>query len=283
MNMTEFQRLQMVDVIEPIRDMIGRGIDIRPDDTLFVNQHVVPGPWIVNEVDKERNCELWTIWHNKYRFIPAGCRQCWKITYSPHSLKEVYQVLELQDPEKGLGLPAKVGMENRIWTGNVGGYSAFWYAPLGCGLHRARGIHTRIKSELTKTIKYSPDLVLKRGCTEFERLMGPSDTWDQSAMEQGWDEREKILASVFRIDPPRQPSKLLEINTKLRMIYYAHEHSDQTYKDFVGQDSLPPLTRYEKSIHSDKDFPPEDKHGITDLRHEDASDDKEASPKLTLV
>ena len=282
MTMTEFQRLQLVDVIEPIREMIGKGITVKGDE-LHVDQIVVPSPWVVNQVDTERNCELWTIWFNRYRFIPAGCRQCWKVTYSPKSLKEVYQVLELQDEEKGLGLPAKAGMENRAWTGNQGGYSAFWYLPLGCGLHRARGLHTRIKSELTKLIKYSPDLILKRGCTEFERLMGPSDTWDQVATEQGWDEREKILASVFRIDPPVQPSKMLTINTKLRMIYYAHEHGDVTYKEFVGSEQLPPLTRYEKSIHSVIDFPPEDKNGINITGHEDADDREKASPKLTIV
>lgn len=283
MLLTEFQKLQLVDVIEPIRELIGNGITIRGDE-LHVDQKLVPSPWIINQVDEERRCELWTVWFNRYRFIPAGCRQCWKVTYSPKTLKEVYQVLELQDREKGpIGLPAKVGMENRSWTGNQGGYSAFWYTPVGCGLHSARGIYTRIQRELTKVVKYSPDLILKRGCTEFERLMGPSDTWDKTATERDWDEKEKILASVFRIDPPLQPSNLLTINAKLRMIYYAHEHGDVTYKDFVGKESLPPLTRYEKSIHSIKDFPSEDKNGINITGHKNADGSKEASPKLTLV
>lgn len=282
--MTEFHKLQMVDVVEPIRAQLenpNSGFSVTREHKIRIAQRMVPGPWIMHGAATERQCLIWTIWHNNYRFIPSKCRGCWKITYSPMDLKEVYKVEEVMEE---LGMESKVGMETRNWTGNVGGYSAFWYGELGCGLRRARGLHTRVKRELTKKIGYSPNLILKRGCTEFERIMGSSDGWDKLAMENGWDEQEKILMTVFESPPPpsTQPA-MLAINTRLRMIYYAHEHGDQTYRDFVGEENLPPLTRYEKSIHSEKDFPMEEDNELNLNRSDDAKSGAADNSKLTIV
>lgn len=284
MAMTEFQKLQMMDVIEPVRELVMNGtLRVTAENKLVPNESILPSVWIRSVHGAERACTLWTLWQNYYRFIPKGCRDCWKLTFSPTTLKEVYATEKVQ---KELGIPAKVGMETRSWTGNVGGYSAFWYCPLGCGLEEARGMHAKVKGALTKELKHSVDLILKRGCTEFERLMGPSDTWDRLAEERGWDALEGLLTEVYEPQVLVEVPQILDINVKLRMIYFAHEHGDATYKEFVGVDQLPPLTRYERSIHSVKDYPKGDDDG-TDNNGSDnaegASDSGQAGPELTLL
>ena len=252
--MTMYQELSAADVLGPLLE---RYPEIEAKPTIKLTSKIsLPHPWIHSVPSCDRDCGRWLRMYFKlYQIIPKQCLTCWKIAFSPVSLKEAFDTIELQ---KELGYSSKVGMETRNYTGNNGGYSAFWYAPLGCGLHKARGMFTIVKHKVQEKLKRKVKIILKRGCTEFERTHGSSDNWDKIREEMGWTMKQDLLDAVFESDnfwKHAEMPKFLEVNTRLNMIHWAFEHNDQTYLEYTGGQLIPSLLDYSKSIHSDKDFP----------------------------
>jgi hypothetical protein len=256
--MALYHELAAIDVIDPILHL-RQSIPATNPKIMLDSAINLPHPWIHSGERKDRNCGRFTFYFNNYKFIPRNCRLCWKITFHPRTLKEAFDTIDLQRKQ---GFSAKVGMEKRDYTQCKGGYSAFWYCPLGCGLDRARARFEEVRKFVDEGLGRETGMILKRGCTEFERHFGASDGWDALARKEGWDRKEDLLDAVFEDDGywkhAHHPS-FVEVNTRLHMIHWAFEShkltGDETFKEYVGGDVLPPLLTYHNSIHSEKDFP----------------------------
>lgn len=246
-----YDELSLGDILSPITRQLreGRlilGIDGRITDKARIDSE---RPWITAVEEKERNCSKWlTIYFSIYRIIPLGCRNCWKVAFHPKTLADAFETLEIQ---REMGISSKTGLEKRRQTGAEGGYSSFWYVPLGGGLSKGRGIFEEVEKILEERLGYSDGLILKRGCTEIEHfffnILGNSQNWDKRA--DAFNATERLLDSVF--DIPKEylglAPKICENRIKKDWIEWAFEHGDETYLKYTGGRSLvPPLFNYAK-------------------------------------
>jgi hypothetical protein len=139
-------------------------------------------PWVHVKQSYRSNCYLWksiifdhivkiNLPKDKW-FVPAGCQECFKVVVRPITLKQLF---ELEEIERELNRPSKCGIEIRPSVfGNYGGY--FYNRGLEEGLECYRIVRKAIDEGI------SPDVpvLLKRGCTEMEHGVGPSNEWDVS-------------------------------------------------------------------------------------------------------
>lgn len=276
-----YDQLVRADILTPIKHLIDGGFvpPMTPDGKIHV-RYVLDfnEMWIHAKHDTARRCGVWhKIWFNCYKFIPKGCRNCWKVTFKPGSLKDAFATMRLQEQ---MGLPAKVGMERRPFTGSEGGFSAFWYAPLEEGLEGGRALWKKVRSALDQSFgvgSYKP--ILKRGCTEMEGHFPPSSDWDKVALERGWDQQEALVGSVFVLPvPPAEQPMAMKVRNMKAWIEWCFEHSgvtgDESYQEYIGSDPVPPIEKYQESIHSNKDFKStwEGKDGTNNNGSEDTSE-----------
>jgi len=137
-------------------------------------------PWVHVRQSYQSNCFLWktiifehivkvNLPKDKW-FVPVGCQDCWKVVVRPATLKQLF---DLEKIERRMNVPSKCGIEIRPSVfGNYGGY--FYNRGLENGLSRYREVRGAVDEYI------SPDIpvLLKRGCTEMEHGVGPSDKWD---------------------------------------------------------------------------------------------------------
>lgn len=208
-------------------------------------------PWIFVKVDLERNCNKWLdIYHEYYGIIPKTCRKCWKVAFQPKTLVELFKVYQVQTE---LDRASKCGIEMRPISSHRGGYSAFWYVPLGGGLKEGRSLFEFIKIKLETALEREVDLILKRGCTEMERQVGVSDRWDERAEQFDFVQEQLDQWFVDAWPEAFEMPGLMKIHTQRMWIEWAYQHGDETYKDFSN--SFPGgLLNYARSDHKERDF-----------------------------
>ena len=122
------------------------------------------------------------------------------------------------------------------------------------GLEGARKLWKRLSGDFP-----SHEVILKKGCTEFENTYSPSDTWNDLAKERGWSIKEELLDTLFEVDPmtlkvEMNTPKMLEVYTMRQWIEWAFEHNDKTYLEYVDKPFKQDLMTYHKSIHNNKDY-----------------------------
>lgn len=209
-------------------------------------------PWIHTRHKIDRYCDLWNIYHQHYGIIPAGCRQCWKVVMAIPTVKQAFKVLEFQQSRK-LPYNCKTGMEQRAFTGKIGKFGAYWYAPLDGGLEGGRKMLQDLQSAFPGV-----KLLLKRGCTEFEMVYSPSDEWDVWAEKNNWDQIEHELSKVFVSDAAAsiafEQDKRLEVDTLKKWIEFAAAHGDETYREFIDGSLTVGYLQYNSSKHKNEDF-----------------------------
>lgn len=217
-------------------------------------------PWITAKADPQRECEKWLFrYFNYFSLLPWQCTGCWKIYCNPKTLKDLFEIREFQrDEESNLNLPRKCGMETREFTGNVGGYVAFWYNPLFSGLDKARHNVRLLRENLKRE-----DIYLKRGCTEMEiyttqRFKVDSSRWSELVAPISLDLQKRLDDIFIRAGEVSLLTEDLQKVVENRWIDNAIEHSkatgDKTYLEFVDKDPLVSLVNYAGSIHRANDY-----------------------------
>lgn len=230
------------DIITPIQGLLQQGRLWINKDGLIETKMVFPhdSPWLFVNPDKERDCGLWSkIMFNYYKIIPKGCMKCWKIATKPRTLDEAFKMLAFQEK---LGLPSKTGMETRDYSGNLGGWASIWHCSLSYGLEEAREQYALVKKKMQDEFGELP-LVLKRGCTAMEKVMGPSDKWKTT---EDWEIKERQIEAAFAPWPVFTPPKYLEPYIKRRWIEYAAAHGDLTYLKYCSNPINPSLVFYHR-------------------------------------
>lgn len=228
--MSLYEELTQVDILRPVIGLLKSGKFNMDWDGKIRLKETVPFEryWLTNVFCPDRMCHIWIpVYFQRYKFIPKGCRNCWKVVLQPKTLRELMKVRKVQ--LQG-GIPSKCGLELRPYTGNVGGYGAYWYAPLEGGLEGGRELFVKLTQEF-------PDktLILKRGCTEMEAMFYPSSSWDNHA--QQWNLLETLLNTTYEGTskrPTKEPGAYITY-TLMQWIEWAFEHGDETYRDYTDR------------------------------------------------
>ena len=134
-----------------------------------------------------------------------------------------------------MDVPAKCGIEMRDYTPKFyGGY--FYNNSLDEGRERYEQVRKAIDENMTGGKDVS--VILKRGCTEFEMLKGPSHAWHNTGGEEYM--LEIIDAFVHNPRGGGEQSKMVKDHVKLKWFLWAHMNGDMSYKELNGGKSLFP-------------------------------------------
>ena len=208
-------------------------------------------PWVHIKSTIGFDCGLWhQITFNlvvpnlpaEQKFVPRHCQSCWKVVVKPRTLQQLFNLHKIQ---KKLDRPAKCGIETRQSVhGLYGGY--FYNKSLPEGL----GCYDIVKAEMLANEHLAPlvdevdglgrtiRIILKRGCTEYEHLVGDSSKWtitpEQNFIEDMIDNY--YINENFHL---RQPEHIVW-NVMRRWIEWAWQNGDPTYAEYTGGKPLHP-------------------------------------------
>ena len=168
---------------------------------------------------------------------PSQCQNCFKVVARLRTLKELFALLNLQ---KRMGRPSKCGKEIRPQVNGL--YGGYWY---NWGLEAGLECFKAVREEINKDPKLGPEipLILKRACTEFELLAGPSDKWEVNEKQL---QVETLIDNTFVRDIKHRTQPDHAIATVHRgWIEWAYACGDKTYLEFTnGEPLYPPLVTY---------------------------------------
>lgn len=162
--------------------------------------------------------------------VPWSCRNCFKVKVRLESFRQLQAAYAIA---KTLDAPAaKCGPTVDMAT-SADRYSMFVYLN---GLDAARQMRAKVRAAADAHPQLGPDVqvIIKRGCTEFEIACGPSDRW---TFPEGLAELEERLYATFAAPasprPPKAASLACWIATAFRI-------GDETYLDATGGRRLYP-------------------------------------------
>lgn len=243
---TQYKEIVRGDLITKLEPLFANGrFFLRDDGKITQTTRLThDSPWIHHKTAPNRNCGLYHVYHEYFKFVHSRCQECWKVVVRPRTLLELYKLMELQ---KALDLPCKCGIEKRGTVfGLYGGY--FYNDSKELGLECYKLVRANVDANL------SPDVIviLKRGCTEFEigGHGGPSDKWEVSKDQT---EMEAILNDLVYQDVVKlpQPDHVKEAIFR-SWIHYAYANGDVTYKEFTGGEPLfPAYVTYHEEVEND--------------------------------
>jgi hypothetical protein len=158
--------------------------------------------------------------------VPTGCSACYKVKVVLRTLRQLVAVWELG---KRINCRSKWGVDlNNPYSQDI--YAGYFYVT---SLDSARTLYGVVRAVLDVDPKLGREvtLTIKRGCSEYETKIGPSD---QFTFAPEMAELEANLKNRFREQKSdRQPSLVLAhwIETAFRI-------GDDTYLDFTGGERL---------------------------------------------
>ena len=261
--MAIYDDLIFLDILGKIAPGINpKPAEISPTGVITLHgYHPLDDPWLHTGFDVQRDCGLWQVWSQLYSIVPKECRACWKIVWEGRRFDQLWRMMEVQkEMGEKAGMVCKCGREGRYYSGKVGFYRAFWYTPLDGGLKGARKLYKEVADWLAKEpLLAGENLELKRGCTEFERMYNPSDTWDDLAKKYAWDVLQMLCDSSYTTNSNHEQAEIIKTHVKRMWIEWAWQLAD---KDVTGkypnkylEESLENVAMsYQRSIHSEVDY-----------------------------
>jgi hypothetical protein len=183
-------------------------------------------PWVHQLTAADKRCNIDSqIKFEKFGFIAPRCLQCWKVVVKPRTLKELFMLEQLQ---KTMGVASKCGIELRNYTPrHYGGY--FYTSSIEEGQARYKEVREAVNDQISPDV----DVLLKRGCTEFEMVKGNAGFWSITPEELEMDE---IIENRFTNNTAlgsRQPDHVVA-HVKKEWMKFAYANGDMTYKEFNG-------------------------------------------------
>lgn len=162
--------------------------------------------------------------------VPHGCRECYKVKVGPRTLRELvaaWQIARRIECRSKWGIDFYNPLSQNIYAG-------YFYT---AGLEGARALFKVAREAFSADAKLGPDIpmTIKRGCSEYEAALGPSDRYE---FTPEMAEIEAYLKTRFR--ESKSPSQL---NLAVAFwIDFAFRMGDETYLDFTGGKRLRPKT-----------------------------------------
>ncbi|MDO9414094.1 MAG: hypothetical protein Q7T81_16105 [Pseudolabrys sp.] len=170
--------------------------------------------------------------------VPQGCAPCYKIKALPRSLRELVAMYEVA---KNIPCLSKWGID----LGNPHSqdiYAGYVYVT---GLEGARALYPVLRKAMTGHPKIGADvpLLIKRGCSNYEAKLGPSDQYTFAPELRAI---EAALKARFKDREPEDESVATMLYGK--WVPLAFQIGDDTYLDFTNGRRL-----YPKSVSYDPD------------------------------
>lgn len=153
--------------------------------------------------------------------VPHGCRNCYKVKVAPRTLRELVAAWQIA---QRIECRSKWGVDlNNPYSQHV--YAGYFYVP---GLEAARTLYKVVREAFAADAKLGPGLAvtIKRGCSEYEIAVGPSD---QYAFTPEMAELEAHLKTRFRSQKAIEEPQ----NVLAGWIDTAYRIGDNTYLDFT--------------------------------------------------
>jgi hypothetical protein len=134
--------------------------------------------------------------------------------------------------------PCKCGIEVRDYTPKH--YGAYYYAD---SLDEGYDMYDVVAHELKENVGDKAHAILKRGCTEFEFIKGPSPRWHRSPRDEKIEELIDCYLEVATNN--NEQTELVKNHVFLKWILWAHSNGDMTYKPWNGgKDLFPDYVSY---------------------------------------
>jgi hypothetical protein len=155
--------------------------------------------------------------------IAPACHACYKIKVAPKTLRELvaaWQIAKTLECRSKWGIDLDNALSQDIYAG-------YFYVT---SLEEARVLYKVVRSAFDADPKlgHGVSMRIKRGCSEYEAKIGPSDQWSYTPEMV---ELEAYLKARFREKSPRPP---LPNSVMLgRWIELAYRIGDDTYLDFT--------------------------------------------------
>lgn len=171
-------------------------------------------------------------------FVPIRCQNCWKVVAKPRTLKELYQVLDIQ---KAIDIPSKCGIEQREYVPSH--YGAYWYNETK---EDGMDCYENVRKQVSECISKDVPVILKRGCTEYEQgVNGPSDKWKPFEGQHKYEEYIKAKIELMKANEGQ--SEFLKTMVKDKWNRFAHSRGDFSYVEFNdGKLLYPKYVTYHK-------------------------------------
>ena len=221
-------------VAENLRRAVASGALIENDDGTLQLADDQPrnGNWVAVNHGPPMDCKFLLLFLFPLAYaksaVPQGCSACYKVKVMPRTLREL---VAAWDVAKRIECKSKWGADlGNPYSQNI--YAGYFYT---AGLDMARTIYKIVRHELDSDPKLGPDIAMsiKRGCSEYEALLGPSDRYE-FAPELA--ELEAHLKAKFRVKK-RPPEPALPL---AHWIDVAFRVGDDTYLDFTAGKRLRP-------------------------------------------
>lgn len=208
---------------------------IRQGGTPFLTAET---PWVHIKGAPKKHCGLdHHIIFNTFGIIHPRCQKCWKVVVTPTTFKGL---IELEEIQRGLNRPSKLGIEMRDYTPKFyGGY--FYNHSIDEGRARYEEVRKAVNEHMTggKDI----NVILKRGCTEFEMIKGPSQFWHNTIEEEEFLELLEAYIDYQRGNGDQ--ARLVQTHVRLKWLLWAHANNDMSYVEYNGGETLfPGYTKY---------------------------------------
>jgi hypothetical protein len=154
--------------------------------------------------------------------VPHGCSACYKVKVVPGTLRELVAAWGIA---KRIECRSKWGTDlDNSFSQNT--YAGYFYV---AGLEAARALFKVVRETFAADPKLGPDIAMtiKRGCSEYEAAVGPSDSY---AFTPEMAELEAYLKSRFRERKGAHHASMVVAH----WIEIAFRIGDDTYLDFTG-------------------------------------------------
>jgi hypothetical protein len=209
----------------------------------------VDPPWLFTKNGVGRNCQWQLHKAQVFRFVPRRCRNCWKIVVYPRNIVDLMKLYDLQkqmahsDPT----CLCKCGIELRPEVErNYGGY--FYTDSRVAGLERLKIVRSLVAEFISPEIR----VILKRGCTEFERDFGDSKEWDQFVMYNALEE--EIERQSYIVDDHNDQPPLVVNHVLATWMQFAASIADPAFKELSdGENMYADYSTYEEEEDAPKE------------------------------
>jgi len=150
------------------------------------------------------------------------------------TIKNLDDLFKLLSIEKESNRASKCGIELRWYTPKL--YGGYFY---NNSLDEARECYEYARKAVDEHIGKDTSVALKRGCTEFELIKGPSAGWIMTDEEYRIDEELEIMIDTYSPVTTGQSEWMLA-QVHSRWIEWAFKHQDPTVSKYIGEGTLYP-------------------------------------------
>lgn len=154
--------------------------------------------------DQARKCYDCQFLFYHLHCLPFSALDCWKVVIPLKRAQDLFMLYNFMN--KDYGRPrCKLGKEVRpfVKSRNYGGY--YYHNTKEDGLETKNSLSKELEQHFGRKM----ELYLKRGCTEYEMDIGPSDKWDEIMTDEELGFQKLVLSycdfTSDEADPPLPP------------------------------------------------------------------------------